>query len=184
MKYQTLINVSFVKAGSGSVTPRVNLPVSALQAIGVNENNRAVVVSYDAENDQVAIKKYFPLETFNFDFEYKFIKKINDCYSKITSEYFDLKGITGSKNTFSLMFGGREIKKEPCERDNRLLFDEKTVVQTLLQKRQITIYVDELFFNENAQCYKGHIEKLKDDLKELAKNENLSFNESLEIIDE
>lgn len=185
MKYQTLINVSFVKAGSGSVTPRVNLPVSALQALGVTEKERTVVMNYDPDNQHITIKKYYPLETFDFDFEYKFIEKINDCYSKITSEYFDLMGITGSKDTFSMMFGGKEIKKEPCERDNRLLFNEETVVQTILRKKQIIIYVDELFFNNvNAQCYKKHIQKLKATLKELAENENLSFNESSEIVDE
>lgn len=185
MKYQTLINVSYVKAGSGSVTPRLNLPVSALQAMGVTEKERAVMMTYDPESEQITLKKYYPLETFDFDFEYKFIKKINECYSKITSEYFDLRGITGRKNTFSMMFGGKEIKKAPCERDNQLLFDGNPVVQIILQKSQIIMYVDKSFFSSNSpQGYMGYIDKLKADLKELAKKENISFNESVEIVDE
>ena len=184
MKYQTLINVSYVKAGSGSVTPRMNLPVSALQAMGVTEKERTVIMTYDPENEQIMLKKYYPLETFNFDFEYKFLKKINDCYAKITSEYFDLMGITGCKDTFSIMFGGKEINKEPCERDNRLLFDENSVVQIVLQKAQIIMYVDKKFFSDCAQGFMRHVDKLKADLKELANKENISFNESDEIVDE
>jgi len=183
MKYRTFINANFVKSGSGTMTARLNMPVTVLRDMGITESDRTVIWEYNPISKEITLKKYFPLETFDIDFEYKFVEKINDCFDKIIFDYFEQTHITGSKFTFSISIGGRQIGNKTCERDDCLMFDESPVLQILLQKNKISINVNISFFESlNFQPYKKYIEKLKVELQELAIKNKLSIEEGSEII--
>lgn len=49
--------VNFNKGGNGGITPRLNLNLKWLSEIGVNEDNREVLVILDKDNKQIIIKK-------------------------------------------------------------------------------------------------------------------------------
>ena len=56
MKDRTL-KIIFNKSGSGSITPKMNVPIRWLKDMGVNEQEREVVAEYDEERQQIIIKK-------------------------------------------------------------------------------------------------------------------------------
>ncbi|MPN36095.1 hypothetical protein SDC9_183600 [bioreactor metagenome] len=49
------LNISFSKSGSGSYTPRISLPATWIKEMGVDVENRKVLVSF--ENGEITIKK-------------------------------------------------------------------------------------------------------------------------------
>ncbi len=56
MEERTL-NVNFNKSGSGSLTPRLALPIVDLRDMGVTPENREISYYYDEKNKQIIIKK-------------------------------------------------------------------------------------------------------------------------------
>ncbi len=52
-----ILNISFNKAGSGSMTKRLTLPSSILKKIGIDENNRQVLLMYDDDKNEIIIRK-------------------------------------------------------------------------------------------------------------------------------
>ena len=183
MKYRTFINANFVKSGSGTMTARLNMPVTVLRDMGITEADRTVIWEYNPTNKEITLKKYSPLDTFDIDFEYKFVEKINDCFDKIIFDYFEKTKLTGSKRTFSISIGGRQIKTKTCERDDCLMFDEEPVLQVLLQKNKIAVNVDTSFFKaSDFQIYMRYIKKLKIGLQELATKNTLLFEDGTDII--
>lgn len=51
------LNVNFNKSGSGSLTPRLTLPITDLRDMGVTIENRGINYYYDKKNKQIIIKK-------------------------------------------------------------------------------------------------------------------------------
>lgn len=51
------LNVNFNKSGSGSLTPRLALPIVDLRDMGVTPENREINYYYDKKNQQIIIKK-------------------------------------------------------------------------------------------------------------------------------
>lgn len=51
------LNVNFNKSGSGSLTPRLTLPIVDLRDMGVTPENREILYYYDKEKEQIIIKK-------------------------------------------------------------------------------------------------------------------------------
>lgn len=49
------LNISFSKSGSGSYTPRISLPATWIKEMGIDVENREVLVSFD--NEEITIKK-------------------------------------------------------------------------------------------------------------------------------
>lgn len=49
--------VSFNKSGTGGVTPKINLVNEWLSDMGVNDNEKEVVLSYNKESKEILIKK-------------------------------------------------------------------------------------------------------------------------------
>ena len=49
-------NISFGKAGNG-VGSKINLPMPWLKKMGITQEDRAVIVEYDEENQVITIKK-------------------------------------------------------------------------------------------------------------------------------
>ena len=49
------LNISFSKSGSGSYTPRISLPATWIKDMGIDVENREVLVSF--ENEEITIKK-------------------------------------------------------------------------------------------------------------------------------
>lgn len=54
---ERLLNVSFNKAGSGSITKRITLPSSVLKDMGIDQKNRQVKFIYDSVNKEIIIRK-------------------------------------------------------------------------------------------------------------------------------
>lgn len=54
---ERILNVSFNKAGSGSITKRLTLPSSILKKMGIDENNRQVLLLYDDSKKEIIIRK-------------------------------------------------------------------------------------------------------------------------------
>jgi len=52
-----ILNISFNKAGSGSMTKRLTLPSSILKKMGIDENNRQVLLMYDDDKNEIIIRK-------------------------------------------------------------------------------------------------------------------------------
>jgi hypothetical protein len=48
-------NIMFNKNGNGNLTTRITLPVPWIKAMGLNENNREVLIEYNDE--KITIKK-------------------------------------------------------------------------------------------------------------------------------
>lgn len=49
------LNISFAKAGSGSITPRLIIPISWIKAMNITEEERTVEVEFDGKN--IIVKK-------------------------------------------------------------------------------------------------------------------------------
>lgn len=52
-----ILKLSFNKGGSGSVTPRLNLPARWARDMGLTQESRDVEVVYDEEKKEIIIKK-------------------------------------------------------------------------------------------------------------------------------
>lgn len=48
-------NIMFNKNGNGNLTTRITLPVPWIKDMGLNENNREVLIEYN--NEKITIKK-------------------------------------------------------------------------------------------------------------------------------
>ncbi|MGL5356703.1 MAG: AbrB/MazE/SpoVT family DNA-binding domain-containing protein [Cetobacterium sp.] len=53
---QRLLNISFMKSGSGSTTSRITLPISWIKKMGLTSDNKAVNVIFDEESKTIIIK--------------------------------------------------------------------------------------------------------------------------------
>ena len=51
------LNIIFNKSGSGSINTKVSLPITWIKQMGITENNREVVATYDEEKQEIIIKK-------------------------------------------------------------------------------------------------------------------------------
>ncbi|MCI8965560.1 MAG: AbrB/MazE/SpoVT family DNA-binding domain-containing protein [Clostridia bacterium] len=57
MKEKRSLNVSFGKTGKGYVTPKLSLPKSDLEDMGITSENREINYYYDKENKQIILSK-------------------------------------------------------------------------------------------------------------------------------
>lgn len=55
LKETRILNVNYNKSGSGSVSTRLNLPITFLRELGVTESDRSVEVTL--KGDEIIIKK-------------------------------------------------------------------------------------------------------------------------------
>lgn len=51
------LKVLFGKSGNGYLTPRITLPISWLNEMGISKDNREVKVVYDKEKQEIKISK-------------------------------------------------------------------------------------------------------------------------------
>lgn len=51
------MKISFGKSGSGSISPRVSLPLSWLKRVGITPEDREVEIIFDEKNQTIIIKK-------------------------------------------------------------------------------------------------------------------------------
>lgn len=51
------LRILFGKSGSGSVSPRISLPMSWIKDMGLSQENREVNVKYDEAKKQIIIEK-------------------------------------------------------------------------------------------------------------------------------
>ncbi len=51
------LNVIFNKSGSGSITPKLNIPMSWIKSMGVSKEDREVIAIFDEEKQEIIIKK-------------------------------------------------------------------------------------------------------------------------------
>lgn len=51
------LRVIFSKDGRGATNTKITLPVKWVRSMGVNPENREVILQYDEENEQIIIKK-------------------------------------------------------------------------------------------------------------------------------
>lgn len=51
------LTVNFNKSGSGSLTPKVTLPIKWLRDMGVTKEQREITVQYNEETQEIVIKK-------------------------------------------------------------------------------------------------------------------------------
>ena len=51
------MKISFGKSGSGSISPRVSLPLSWLKRVGITPEDREVEIVLDEESQAIVIKK-------------------------------------------------------------------------------------------------------------------------------
>ncbi len=54
---ERILNISFNKAGSGSITKRITLPSSILKKMGIDENNKQIILIYDENKKEIIIRK-------------------------------------------------------------------------------------------------------------------------------
>ena len=54
---ERILNVSYSKSGSGSITSRLSIPITDLRDMGVTPEERKVIYFYDKENQQMVIRK-------------------------------------------------------------------------------------------------------------------------------
>lgn len=52
-----ILNVSFSKSGSGSISPKLSIPKSFLDKIGVNQENREIEVILNEDREEITIRK-------------------------------------------------------------------------------------------------------------------------------
>lgn len=51
------LRVIFSKDGRGATNTKITLPVKWIRSMGINPENREVILQYDEENEQIIIKK-------------------------------------------------------------------------------------------------------------------------------
>lgn len=51
------LRVIFSRDGRGATNTKITLPVKWLRNMGINPENREVILQYDEENEQIIIKK-------------------------------------------------------------------------------------------------------------------------------
>ena len=51
------MKISFGKSGSGSISPRISLPLSWLKRVGITPEDREVGIVLDEEKEEIIIKK-------------------------------------------------------------------------------------------------------------------------------
>ncbi len=54
---ERILNITFNKSGSGSITKRLTLPSSILKKMGIDENNRQVLLIYNDDKKEIIIRK-------------------------------------------------------------------------------------------------------------------------------
>lgn len=54
---ERILNISFNKAGSGSITKRITIPSSILKKMEIDENNRQVLLIYNDDKKEIIIRK-------------------------------------------------------------------------------------------------------------------------------
>lgn len=52
-----VLKVSFFKSGSGSISPKLNIPKSFLDKIGVTQEDREIEITIDEKNSKIIIEK-------------------------------------------------------------------------------------------------------------------------------
>lgn len=52
-----ILKVSFFKSGSGSISPKLNLPKTFLDKIGISQEEREVEVEVNEETQEITIRK-------------------------------------------------------------------------------------------------------------------------------
>jgi hypothetical protein len=52
-----VLKVSFFKSGSGSVSPKLNIPKSFLDKIGVTQEDREIEITIDEKTSKIIIEK-------------------------------------------------------------------------------------------------------------------------------
>ena len=52
------LNVSFNKTGNGYLTPKLSLPKSDLEDMGITPDNRSIKYYYNRKTKQIVIEKY------------------------------------------------------------------------------------------------------------------------------
>lgn len=52
-----ILKVMFNKSGSGSITPRLSIPISDLRKMGITPEDREINYYYDEENKQIILSK-------------------------------------------------------------------------------------------------------------------------------
>lgn len=52
-----VLKVSFFKSGSGSISPKLNIPKSFLDKIGVTQENREIEITIDEKTSKIIIEK-------------------------------------------------------------------------------------------------------------------------------
>lgn len=50
-------NVTFVKSGSGHLTPRITIPIEWAREMELSENEKEVELTFDSETKELAVKK-------------------------------------------------------------------------------------------------------------------------------
>ena len=53
-----ILKVSFNKSGRGTYTPKVALPISFINRMGITQEDRNIEVTFDEEKGEITIKKY------------------------------------------------------------------------------------------------------------------------------
>ena len=49
--------VNFAKSGSGSYTPKTNLPMEWVKDMGIDKENNKIIMEYDRDKKEITIKK-------------------------------------------------------------------------------------------------------------------------------
>ncbi len=52
-----VLKVSFFKSGSGSISPKLNIPKSFLEKIEVNQENREIEIEVNEDTKEITIRK-------------------------------------------------------------------------------------------------------------------------------
>lgn len=52
-----ILNTTFNKSGSGGLTPKVSFPIIWFRKLGITQEDRAIEVILDEENEQIILKK-------------------------------------------------------------------------------------------------------------------------------
>ena len=52
-----VLKVSFFKSGSGSISPKLNIPKSFLDKIGVTQEDREIEITIDEKTSKIIIEK-------------------------------------------------------------------------------------------------------------------------------
>ena len=55
---ERILQISFNKSGSGSITKRITLPSSFMKDMGITEKDRQVKLTYDEGKKEIIIKKF------------------------------------------------------------------------------------------------------------------------------